>query len=349
MFIHNTLCISPQHTFHEINPNGINIEDIVASVENKLYAIEPKYENIPLNTLRRMGKAVRMGVGAAIKIINNHPPLDGIIIGTANGGMEDCIKFLNQVIDYDEGKLTPINFVQSTANAIAAQIALSVVNNGYNITHVHRGLAFENALLDAMMLLNENTEAAYLLGGGDEISTFNFNIEKLGGSYKKEIISSKDLYNTDSVGSIAGEGISMFIVNNKQEGAIAKVKALRSLHTSDVDEVTEQLKYFLIDNLPSGQQPDLFLTGENGDSRLNHFYSACEAMFNHITIARFKHLCGEYPTSSSFALWLSCYLLNAQQFPLHILKTSLCKKPVNTILIYNNFKGVQHGFILVEK
>ena len=123
MYIHSSVCISPQHTFHEINAagnnsNGINIEDIVTSVENKLYAIEPKYENIPLNTLRRMGKAVRMGVGAGVKLLKNYPLLDGIIMGTADGGMEDCIKFLNQVIEYDEGKLTPNNFVQSTANGL---------------------------------------------------------------------------------------------------------------------------------------------------------------------------------------------------------------------------------------
>ena len=102
-------------------------------------------------------------------------------------------------------------------------------------------------------------------------------------------------------------------------------------------------------NLPSSQQPDVFLTGENGDSRLNHFYNGCEALFNQATIARFKHLCGEYPSASSFALWLSCHLLNEQQFPSHILKTVLYKTPVKTFLIYNNYKGMQHGFILVEK
>ncbi|HKR03926.1 MAG TPA: beta-ketoacyl synthase chain length factor, partial [Bacteroidia bacterium] len=183
MYIHKSVCISPQHTFPEIN-----LQEVLASADNKLTAIESKYENIPLSTLRRMGKAVRMGVGAGMNLVKDYPHLDGIIIGTANGGMEDCIKFLNQIIDYDEGTLTPKNFVQSTTNAIAAQISLTAQNTGYNITHVHRGLAFENALLDAFMLMKENPESVYLLGGGDEISTYNFNIDNLAGSYKKEII-----------------------------------------------------------------------------------------------------------------------------------------------------------------
>jgi len=344
MFIHKSICISPQHTFPEVN-----IEDIVSSADNKLTVIEPKYENIPLNTLRRMGKAVRMGVGAAMNLIKEYPYLNGIIIGTSNGGMEDCIKFLNQVFDYNEGTLTPKNFVQSTVNAIAGQIGLTSHNTGYNITHVHRGLAFENALLDTMMLANENLNNSYLLGGGDEISTYNFNIENLAGWYRKQITSNAELYSTDADGSIAGEGMAMFIVNNKKEGAIAKVKALKLFHTTDVNEVTGQLKIFLNDNMVSGMQPALFLTGENGDSRLNHFYNSSEALLPHTTIARFKHLCGEYPSSASFALWLSCYMLNEQQFPTHIFKTTLPAKPVNSILIYNNYKGLQHSFILVEK
>ena len=344
MYIHKSVCISPQHTFP-----AVNFEEVMPSADNKLNAIEPKHENIPLNTLRRMGKAVRMGVGASINLILEYPDLNGIIIGTANGGMEDCIKFLNQIIDYNEGTLTPKNFVQSTTNAIAAQIGLIAHNTGYNITHVHRGLAFENALLDAMMLIKENPNNVYLLGGGDEISTYNFNLENLGGWYKEEITSNENLYSANTIGSIAGEGVAMFIVNDKSKDAIAKVKAIKLLHTSDSSEVTEQMQLFLKNNLSPGQQIDLFLTGENGDSRLNHFYNSCEALLPQITVARFKHLSGEYPTTSAFALWLSCYLLEEQKLPAHILKTAYNKNTVNTILIYNNNRGSQHGFILVEK
>ena len=157
-YIHQTTCISPQQTFPDAGLDHLN-----GSVENKLKVVEPSYEGIPPGILRRMGKAVRIGVGAALSIINQKP--DGIIIGTANGGMEDCIKFLNQIIDYDEGMLTPGNFVQSTTNAIAGQLGLMSSNKGYNITHVHRALAFENAIIDADMLLKENPGCSYLLGG----------------------------------------------------------------------------------------------------------------------------------------------------------------------------------------
>ncbi|HTL07633.1 MAG TPA: beta-ketoacyl synthase chain length factor, partial [Chitinophagaceae bacterium] len=170
-YIHLAHCISAQHSF-----GSVDIEQLQPVVNNKLQVIEPSYQGIPTGVLRRMGRAIRMGVGGALPIIkSSHQPLQGIIIGTADGGMEDCIKFLNQIIDYDEGMLTPTNFVQSTTNAIAAQIGLLSANTSYNTTHVHRGLAFENALIDAAMLLQEHAGAQYLVGGVDEISAYNYN------------------------------------------------------------------------------------------------------------------------------------------------------------------------------
>ena len=62
--------------------------------------------------------------------------------------------------------LTPANFVQSTANAMAAQIGMMSRNQGYNSTHVQRGLAFECALLDAVMFAAESPSKTLLLAGG---------------------------------------------------------------------------------------------------------------------------------------------------------------------------------------
>src|SRR5450631_2476015 len=168
-YIHQAYCLSAQQTFGEVDINELN-----GPADKKLLVLEPTFEGVPPGMLRRMGKAVRMGVGTAMPMFQNNSKPDGIIIGTANGGKEDCVKFLNQIIEYDEGMLTPTNFVQSTSNAIAGQIGLLTLNRGYNCTHVHRGLAFENAILDVDMLLQENPSNKYLLGGVDEISDYNY-------------------------------------------------------------------------------------------------------------------------------------------------------------------------------
>lgn len=344
-YIHQATCVSAQQTFA-----NADIDNLHEAVNNKLQVIEPSYEGIPTGILRRMGKAIRMGVGTALPIIKApYTPINGIIIGTADGGMEDCIKFLNQIIDYDEGMLTPTNFVQSTTNAIAAQIGLLSANKQYNTTHVHRGLAFENALLDAGMMLLQNKNDQYLVGGVDEISSYNYNIDYLNGWFKKEPIAAADLYNSVTEASIAGEGAAMFLVSNRPQYAMAAVTGIHFLHTAHDQQVTAQLQLFLQKHVPAGEKIDMLLSGENGDSRLQHYYLACEEILrNQATVARYKHMTGEYATSSAAALWLACTLLHQQRIPQHMIKHDTHAARINRILIYNCFKGIQHSFILVE-
>ena len=343
LYIHQSTCISAQQTFLDVDINTLH-----EAVDNTLKVIEPTYESIPPGILRRMGKAVRIGIGSALPLIRQATSLDGFIIGTANGGMEDCIKFLNQIIQYEEGVLTPGSFVQSTPNAIAGQLGLFTKNKGYNITHVHRGLAFENAIVDAMMLLADHPENNYLLGAVDEISAYNYNIEMLSGWYKKELATCKELYQTNTSGSIAGESAVTFLVNGDQTNAAAKVVSIDHLHTSDIDVIKTQLKYLLQHHLPAGEKIDMLLSGENGDDRLLKYYTAIENEVD-ATIGRFKHMTGEYATASAFALWLACELFRTQHIPAHILKKQTSEKSIKNILIYNNYKGAQHSFILLKK
>jgi hypothetical protein len=344
-YIHQSTCISAQNTFGDID-----LSKLEESVANKLFAKEPAYEGIPLGLLRRMGKAVRLGVGSALPLINVNPNLDGIVIGTANGGMEDCIKFLNQIIDYEEGRLTPTNFVQSSVNAIAAQLSFLSLNKGYNITHVHRGLSFENAIIDIEMLLAENPTNTYLLGGVDEVSDYNYNLEYLSGWYKDERILNTQLYKGQSKGSIVGEGAAMFVVSNKEEGANAKLAAISTFNVEDESVVASKLKLFLEQNLLQGEKLDLILTGENGDNRLlKHYHAAEKVVGDQVPIARFKHFTGEYQTASAISLWLSTYFLNSQTIPLHFFKGSALSGVINKVLVYNTYKGNQHSFMLVSK
>ena len=96
MFIKDLFCISPQQTYDETFLES----DSIVYFGNRYAALEPSYGTlIPAGLLRRMGKAVRMGVGAGLPLIQRNPNLDGIILGTANGGLEDCLKFLNQIVD----------------------------------------------------------------------------------------------------------------------------------------------------------------------------------------------------------------------------------------------------------
>lgn len=344
-YIHSTYCISAQNSLLEPI-----FEDIITCTDNKMFAIEPSYKDIPLPILRRMGKAVRIGVGAFLKLLEDQTKYDGIIVGTANGGLEDCIKFLDQIMEYDEGTLTPTNFVQSTANAIASQVALLSRTKGYNITHVHRGHAFENAALDAAMRIKENPSHTYLLGGIEEISSYNYNINYLGGWYKKEPTSNKSLYEHTSSGSIAGEGAAAFKVSGEQNDAIACLRAMQTIHGDDGNHIKAALEAFLAKNTPALGKIDLLLSGEDGDARMLPYYLNAEDVLGpDVPIARFKHLSGEFETATAIAMHIACQILLDQKLPEHMLKTGFIKHPIKNILIYNTTKGYQHSLMLLTK
>jgi hypothetical protein len=316
LYIHHTSCIYPQK----------NLESPEGPVNNLLKAVEPGYEGIPGNVMRRMSKSVKMGIGAALPLLKYAP--DGILIGTGYGGMEDSVRFLNQIIGYDEGILAPGTFVQSTANAIASQLGLLHHNRGYNITYVSRGLSFESALLDADMLVSEHPGRSWLVGGIDEISDHHYRFECAEGWYKE--------------GVIAGEGAAVFLVNDRPTGALVRVSKIVLLGGEEEDVLRSALTGIL-----DGQTPDLLLSGENGDSRAQNWYRIVESLMGPDTgIVRFKHLCGEYPTASAFALWLACNL--PAPLPKHLLKRAPAVTPRH-ILFYNNYKFTQHSLILLER
>ena len=344
LFIHQYAAISAQATFPDRD-----VDEVVTPFDNKLFAKEPAYEEIPKGSLRRMSKPVRMGIGAAMAILKDAPTPAGIIIGTANAGMDDCFRFLEQLIEYEEGPLTPGSFVQSTPNALPGQVGMMTHNHGYNVTHVHLGTAFENALIDATMMVEENPAHTYLVGAVDDISAYNHNIKRLDGWYKENFPNDGDVYAGGSNGSIPGEGAAMFHVSGHSGGAIAGIVAVDTLHTSEPAVVAAHLGRFLELHLPDGVQPDIFLSGENGDQRVLPFYLACEAERSPDTaVLRYKHLSGEFPTASAIGVWISCSIFQRQRFPQHMVKYPSACTQFKYILLYNTFKGAQHSFILLS-
>ena len=345
IYIHQANCISPQNSLSQ-GDGGV----LAGPVDGVYRVIEPGYSGISPNALRRMSKAVRLGVGAALPLLSTAGSPDGILIGTGNGGMEESVKFLRQIIDYSEGLLAPGSFVQSIPNAIASQIGLSSKNRGYNSTYVHRGHSFEHALIDAAMLVREHPGSRYLVGGVDEISGYHYQIELADGWYKRSLKAGLGLYDYDSPGTIAGEGAALFHVGGEAGGALAMVRGIATLHSRDASFVAARLRSFLQHYLPAGAQPDLLLSGENGDSRALPFFTVCEAQLDPaVPIVRFKHLCGEYPTASAFAVWLALQL--GTSLPQHMIKRpgSSRRADLRYILLYNNHKLSQHSFILLER
>lgn len=344
MYILGHRVISPQHTLTEAFALG---EEMV-SYDSVFHAIEPVYSPmIPNALLRRMGKAVRMGIGCGLPLVQQFPNMDGIILGTANGGLEDCIKFLNQIVEYDEGVLTPTNFVQSTPNAVAGQLAIMSENRGYNMTHTSGTLAFESALTDAELFLSapdSSENATLLVGGLDEISEYNFNIDKRNNLFKEEACSSVELLQSNTPGTLCGEGAAFFVLSNQATGACARIRSVRTSCFENPDLLTDFFSESIQELHLQGKKT-LLLSGANGDIRIKPLYDRFANLFPEAEHTYYKHFCGEYRTASAFGLFVATELLNGKIPQIRAQKNP--DKP-DLILIFNT-DGFKHSLIAVER
>jgi len=347
MFIQDMSCISAQSTYDDsLFEKGARFFDA-----DKMVAAEPDYTNlIKSSQLRRMSKLMRMSVATAVPLINKYPDVSGVIIASSNGSVDRSLRFLSQIIEYDEGTLTPTDFVQSTANCIAGGLALIGGIRGYNTTHVNQGLSFESALLDALMQFNEHDQHELLVGGGEEISQGYYNIERKRGMYKDESINTKNLLSSNTKGTLLGEGVTMFMMSvDKNNKSIAKINDVDMIaHVNDEDLANKCLN-FLKKNKLNPIDIDCLLLGRSGDSRTDIFYDhLAEKLFPKQSQYVFKHLTGDYCSVSAFATWLVAKLLSGVSLPpACIWSQGENRKPKN-VLIYNHSEGLQHGFVLMS-
>lgn len=351
-YIKGTACISPGKT-----PDSVCILDdtIVVNESNFLKCIEPIYKKyIDPMVSRRMSRVVKMGIYAAKECLEDAGvEIPGAIVtGTGLGCIEDTEKFIDNIFRNEEKLLNPTPFIQSTHNTIGSQIALLLKCHNYNVTYSQRGLTFESALFDSMLLLKEKSVENVLLGGVDEITNISYQIMKRLGHWKKEKIERAHLLNSNTKGSIAGEGAAFFMLTNKPaEKSYARISAVKTINDPmDSDGVKQALNKFLSENEIGIHDIDLALLGFNGDKNFDSSYNdLMNTSLNKINCGYFKHMCGEYYTSSSFALWLAAVILKDQQVP-EIIKIQN-NKPVTklkNILICNSYRNINHSFILLQ-
>lgn len=343
MFIKDLTCISPQPTFE----GDFFQSEPVIYTGSQLKAIEPAYESIPNSQLRRMGKSNRMATGAAMPLLQKYKT-DGIIIGTTDGGMEDCHRFLNQIIQYQEGTLTPTNFVQGSPSSPAGGLALMSANSGYNNTHSNKGLSFENCLMDADLLFIEGRAKSLLVGCVEEISQAQHRIETLAGYIKQEDVPTDELIGCRTPGAVNGEGAAMFVLEANNDNALAEIVDFDMISFPTLDDLLLKAELLLERNGLNVSDIDVLLLGYSGDADSDEWYDDfAEELFPKAGILSFKDLFGETPSASAFATWFAAQLVNGKPVP-EMTFQSWPSRELKTILIYNHYQGNQHGFVLVK-
>jgi 3-oxoacyl-[acyl-carrier-protein] synthase II len=293
----------------------------------RLKCIEPDYKAIlDPKLIRRMSRIIKMGAAAALACLREageqYP--EAIITGTAYGCIEDTGLFLTSMIERNEMALQPATFIQSTHNTVGAQIALLLQCTSYNNTFVHRGLSFESALLDAVLLLQEGEAANVLVGAVDEITDTSHALLTRFGLYRR--------------GTIAGEGAAFFLLSNTPtENDYARLEGMTTFYKpDDPADIERQIRSFLTAQAIGPDSIDLVITGSNGDRTNDSIYlqlASGSAVFSNIPTVSYKHLCGEYPTSTSFALWMAANMI---------------RTGTRRILIYNHYLSIYHSLLLLS-
>jgi len=350
IYIRSSACISPQKTFGNSNL----LTEAVEYTKIRLRAIDPDYTAfIDPKLIRRMSHIIKMGVAAAQECLNrgNIEMPGAIITGTAYGCLEDTASFLTRIIELHEELLPPTAFIQSTHNTVAAQIALMLKCHQYNNTFVHKGISFESALLDAIMLLKENEADNILVGGTDEITDASFTILSRLGLYKRWPVSNLSLFTTSSKGTIGGEGAVFFLLTDKPSADnLAELSGVKAFYKpNDAAEIEQKIISFLAMHALQIDDIDLVITGKNGDLKNDEIYRQLSlSLFNNIALANYKHLCGEYPTSAAFALWLASNMIKKEEVPLVVIERSVKNANPKKVLIYNHYLNKYHSLMLVS-
>ncbi len=310
--------------------NSIGLISPQGTIENGHFVcVEPVYkEFINPVQLRRMSRILKMGLGASSICINHLPEakIDAIIIGTGLSCIINLEQFLSSIIDENEQALSPTPFIYSSHNTVGAQIAMMHKITGYNNTYCHRGASFESALQDALMQLAEDEAQHILVGGIDEYSQQHHFLMSEEQGMKNIVL---------------GEGAAFFILEKeRRENTFAELKGVHSfLIKENAINNTQLIKTEIADFLQksdlSTSDIDIFVSGKNGNGITDDIYDDLEKdFFLNAETHYYKHLCGEYMTSTAFALELTARQLQGQR-----------KKYA---LIYNHYNFTNHSLILLQ-
>lgn len=347
-YINGLGCVSAQNT-----SENLFLDDVVVYNTNILPVIDPNYKDYILPAAaRRMAKGVKMGVVAsslALKEAEVEMP-DAIISGTGMGCLQDSEKFVSAIIDNDEQFLTPTSFIQSTHNTVGAQIALGLQCKAYNFTYVHAAVSFESCLVDAQLLFNENEATNILVGGIDEHGKHTNSLHQLIGHIKKNEVGNADLMNSNSGGTIFGEGAVFFALSDeKNENSYAKMVDVEIFSYLKQEELESRIHKFLECNNLSINDIDGIVLGNNGDINFDFYYNKLQkGIFKNTQQLCYKHLCGEFNTASSFGCWAASKLIKHQYIPEAFKINNMASKPYKNVLLYNQYRGENHSLVLLQ-
>ena len=274
---------------------------------------------------------------------------DAIISGTGLGCIDNTEKFLYSIAENEEQFLQPTYFMQSTHNILSSTIAIDLKCHGYNNTFVHRGASFENALLDAVMQLEQGRAKTALVSGYDELTDDYYQFfDRVGIWDFVEGASSKEK-------CFASEAaVSMLLSKTRNEHTICELNDVVLMHKPTPGQMQQSLDALLAKAGCKISDIDAVLTGISTHAANDKVYrDAIDLFFRDIPVLQYKHLFGESLSSPAIAVYVAVTCLRKGYAPA-ILTTNFQAnasadiKGIKHILVYNHFRNKSHTLTLLS-
>lgn len=288
-------------------------------------ALDPDYKPF-INPVaaRRMGLILKRAMATSITALRDaevEMP-DAIVTATGLGCIENTEKFLKALSEQGENCLQPTFFINSTHNTIGSYIAVQMKCHGYNNTHVHRGISFESAILDAFVKIKLGKLNNALVGAHDEMTPDYFTLLNRVGFWD---------------GGFAGEtAVSMVLA---KEGDV-KLAGVEILYMPKEQNLIDAVTRLCAENNISVNDIDLLVTGRNNDDDNNKAYNEFEDLFNlRDKSESYKNIFGESFTASAYGIYYAYECLKKGINPKG--------KNVKNVLIYNHYENKDHSLIFL--
>lgn len=293
--------------------------------EQYIRAIDPDYKQIfTPNETRRFGKILKRALLVSREALYGKMP-EAIITGTGLGCIENTEFFLKDLTFNGENLLKPTHFMNSTHNTISSLVAIDTHCHAYNTTYSHKGVSFENALLDAFLKMKSCKISNALVGAHDEMTPDYFTVLQRIGYLGK--------------GNFSGEtALAMLLENKKNQNSLCKIE---NVEISYGALKYEMFKYLL--------NTDYVMIGINGNYENDKIYfENCKKYFPGIPLLQYKNIFGESYTAPTFGVYAAAVCLQKGKIAEHLFVDKINaerQKIPRNILIYNHFENKNHSFV----
>jgi hypothetical protein len=135
------------------------------------------------------------------------------------------------------------------------------------------------------------------------------------------------------------------------DSTFAKLDGVNTcLDLANNGEVADQIDSFIKDYGLKKEDIDLVIFGMDGDIHLDQIYHQLQdTYFDRSSVyGYYKHLCGEYYTSTAFALWLGSIIIRNQAVPAIVRLNTANRQNIRHVLIYNHIRNKEHSMILLS-